>query len=400
MTELTQPQAIFRPMTRLARMNVEYDAGHFDKDEQGWSANNHRLRLEGDTLHVEQWGDRNGLDPFHNTWQARIVEVDEACEVVLLSRGTESIVFDLRTQRLLGSWGHASETIALSTPPCLETVERFARFVLALLETLPPAVEGPPPRAEPVEDVEHLSARRRTSALRRGEASIGRLDAYYTPPAALYGLDVARVGLRIVGDWRGSAPLQLTLRGGLPGTELRALRAAARGAVAPPLARPSLVLRALITEAKEVGSMLSYLDHGGGEDAWARIRRAGTTAEALLAKLPDALSDADAAELARAFAASPSSRWTAVDDLSSSEVARRPTGPRESYVDACVVLHLLGLEGEDARAAASVLSGAALASLPSETPAELRQAFVGAREGSGGAREALRAALEGFAAFK
>jgi len=114
--------------TALARMNVEYDAGYFDKDEQGWCSNNHRLRVEGDTLHVEQWGDRNGLDPFHNAWQAHIVEVDEPNEVVLLARGAESIVFDLRAQRLLGSWGHASETISLSTPPCLETVERLARY--------------------------------------------------------------------------------------------------------------------------------------------------------------------------------------------------------------------------------------------------------------------------------
>jgi len=347
------------PMSNAtARLCVEYDAGYFDKDEQGWCSNVHRLRVEGDVLHVEQSGDRNGLDPFHTRWEARIVEVDEPNEVVLLARGADAVVFDLRSQRLVGSWGDARQTCPLTTPPCFETVERFGRHGLALLESLHPVVAGPPPRAEHAEDVEHGSARRRTTVLRRGDTTVGQIDAFYTPPATLFGVDVSRAGLRIVVSWRSTAPLELELRGGLPGTELRGLRTVARGAVAPLLARPSLVLRALVAEAKEVGSMLSYLDHGGGEDAWARIHRAGVTAAALVSSLPEALADAGALDLARAFAENPSSRWIAIDELAASEVATRPTGPQESDVDERVVLQLRELDTEQARVAASALAGA------------------------------------------
>jgi len=380
-------------------LNVVYDAGYFDNDEQGWCSNHHRLRVEGNTLHVEQWGDRNGLEPFQTSWHAQVVEVDEANELVLLSRGSDSLVFDLRTQRLLSSWTHVTHRSSLSTPPCFETMSLFARHALVLLETLPPIVAGPTPHAEQTEDVEHGSARRLTTALRRGDTSIGGIDAYYTPSTALHGIDVSRSGLSIIASWRASAPLELELRGRLPATDLRALRSAARDGVMPTVARPSLVLCALVAEAKEVGSMHSYLDHGGGEDAWDRIRRAGVTAHALLSSLPEAIAEAGATEVVRAFADSSSSGWTALDELSISEVMRRPTGVRESYVDACVVLEVLGGEGEGSRAAATALADAALTSLPAEASAALRQALRGVREGSSGAYEALRAARDGFAAF-
>jgi hypothetical protein len=80
-------------------------------------------------------------------------------------------------------------------------------------------------------------------------------------------------------------------------------------------ARPGLVLGALVAEAKEVGSMLSWLDHGGGDEAWARIARAEEAASALGALFPDALVAAGVTELAAAFAKGAPSRWTALDDL-------------------------------------------------------------------------------------
>ena len=92
-----------------ARMNVTYDAGMFDKDEQGWCSYIHELRVEGDVLHVRRHGDRNGRDPFDSTVTLAIGETDLDAEAVALSGG---YVFDLRAQRLISGTVESLRTTA------------------------------------------------------------------------------------------------------------------------------------------------------------------------------------------------------------------------------------------------------------------------------------------------
>ncbi len=83
-----------------ARMTCSYDAGSFDKDEQGWCSHVHELRFDGDAYVVRVHGDFNGQRPFDQTFTLAVLAIDEATEIVTLSsdRG-----FDLRAQRLIGS---------------------------------------------------------------------------------------------------------------------------------------------------------------------------------------------------------------------------------------------------------------------------------------------------------
>jgi hypothetical protein len=390
----------------LSRLNVTYDAGYFDKDEQGWCANHHRLSVDGDVVHVERWGDYAGREPFSVRWDARIVEVDAPNELVVLvsTKKKETLTFDLRAQRLLGSWNQGEDRIALIAPPTFETVPMLGRYAFSLLETVWPSGDEPPPPPDPtvLKDVEHLSIRRRITALWRGELEVGRIDLLYAPPEIVHGIDVSRTRPQdgrghLVMTWRAAEPLTFVLRGGFAAGELRRIREVTRAMKAPLLCRPSLVLRALVAEAREVGSMLSYLDHGGGADAHARIQRAGEIGRTLSSVLFEAIAEAGATDAARAFGENPSSGWTALEGLSASEILTRPTGLREAFADACVVGHVLGLSEVGARQAAAALAGAASTSLPADAPEDLRRALTKTREGEGDG--ALAQAREAFDPF-
>lgn len=390
--------------TVLARMNVTYDAGYFDKDEQGWCSNHHRLSVDGDTVHVERWGDYAGREPFSVRWDARIVEVDAPNELVVLvhKKRKETLIFDLRAQRLLGSWNQGQEQMALVAPPAFETAEMLGRYGFSWLETVWPSGDEPPPPPDPtvLKDVEHLSIRRRTTGLLRGELEVGRIDVLYAPPEIVHGIDVSRTQPqdgrgRLEVTWRAAEPLTLLVRGGFAASELRPIRETTRKMPAPLLCRPSLVLRALVAEAREVGSMLSYLDHGGGPEAHARIQRAGEIGSSLASMLPDAVRGAGATEAARAFGQNPSSAWTALERLGS-EIFTRPTGLRDAFADVCVVRDVLFREASIARPAAAALAGAALSSLPGDAPQVVRRALVATRDATEEGDHGLSEALEAF----
>jgi len=188
-----------------------------------------------------------------------------------------------------------------------------------------------------------------------------------------YGVDVGSGTHRGTARWRTDAPLSLPITAYVAADSLRDFRRRLRAWSAPVLARPSLVLRALIAEAREVGSCLSALDHGAGREAWDRIHRAGATARALLS-----LVDPDSAGRFEAFAANPQSAWSTLTALAESETATRPTSALDAYADACVVGHLIAADAT--RDAAAALAGAALATLPGGTPEPVHEALRKARE--------------------
>jgi hypothetical protein len=324
------------------RIDVEYDAGYFDKDEQGWCAHVHRLRQEGDVVHVEEHGDRAGLDPFRRSWSARIESVDEPNGIVVLARGSERLVFDLRSSRLRGREEHVSEKAPLAIPPCRETVEPFVRWALTVLARLTNTtlVEGV---------IEHEGVRGpgEDLVIRRGETVVARITRFEND-AGLHGIDVG-VG-RLLLDWRaGLRPRQIEVRGLLASLELARVRAELRATESPRLVRASLLARAITSEAREVGSRLSELDHGGGAAAWDRIAAAGAIVRAARALLPEACASTGLSGL-EAFAANPSSTWQALD---------RPTTLEPlPFVDACAALALAPHDLALARAlAASALEG-------------------------------------------
>ena len=330
-------------------MNVAYDDGMFDKDEQGWCSNNVRMRVEGDVVHVEQWGDANGERPYAYAWEGRITEVDEANEIILIARGKETLVFDLRSQRLLGNGVHIQDSVALLVPPTRETAAHFGALMQALFEH--------PGSVEVIE--------------REG---------------VFYGLDVGSGTHRFTARWRGDAPRSLSITAYVQADGLRDFRRRLRAWKAPILPRPSLVLRALIAEAREVGSCLSALDHGMGREAQDRIHRAGVTARALLP-----LVDAETAKLIRTFATN-TDRWYELVEHAKSEIAMRPTRAQDAYADACVVMHLMA--NEATRGAAGTLAEATLRSLPEEGFASVRVALLLAQQGRPLAHEALFSTLE------
>lgn len=336
----------------LARLHVEYDDGYFDKDEQGWCASNVRIRVSDDVVHVEQWGDANGARPYAYAWEGRIAEVDEANELILITRGNDTVVFDTRSQRLLGNGRPMHENVALLVPPTLETAAHFGACMQSLFE-------------------------------HPGRVIVVAREGVF------YGLDVSSGVHRYTARWRDDPRLSVSVGGYVESTELRGFRKHLRAWKAPLLARPSLVLRALIEDAREVGSCLSGIDHGAGDAAWARIHRAGANARVLAS-----LVDPDSAKPLEAFVNNPTQAWYELVGHAQSEFALRPTRARDVYADACVVMHLNASEAT--RAPASALAGALLRSLPSGIPDSLREALILAKQEQTEAKQALFSALEAF----
>ena len=361
------------------RLNVEYDAGAFDKDEQGYCPNHHRLRVEGDVLHVEQWGDQNGREPFSYAWQANILESDELAELAFLDRSGSPLTFCLRSQRLLPSVLSAEERIKLLTPPCFETAQTFLRWAASLFGL------GDVANATQVADEPHLSSRRHSFQLRgngEGAEVIAEADLIFDTPAAgpsrrLHAINLSAPNSKLALEWRSRFADQLVLRGTLEAAELRALRHAVVRAQPPLLVRPSLLKQALALEAAEVGSQLSYLDHGGGQAAYERIQTAAVRVRALQPLAPDAI--AAEVELVTAFLRNPEAGWSALARVT-------PAHPElERLADLSLMVHLLAQSEGPADVAA--LAAAALCWLPAQAAPGLRQALVAARDGSSPTRE-------------
>jgi hypothetical protein len=335
----------------LARLHVQYDDGYFDKDEQGWCASNVRIHVADGVVHVDQWGDANGARPYAYAWEGRIAEVDEANEIILITRGNDTLVFDLRSQRLLGSGGHVQESVPLLVPPAHETAAYFGTRMQALFE-------------------------------HAGSIEVIARDGIF------HGLDVSSGTHRYTARWRDDPRLSLSISGHVESAALRNFRQRLRAWKAPLLARPSLVLRALIAEAKEVGSYLSALDHGAGAEAWDRIHRAGATARVLMT-----LVDPETATRIAPFAAN-TDLWYQLVPLAQSELALRPTTARDVFADACAVMHLS--TSETTRAPVSALAGELLQSLPGGIPDAVREALIQAKQEQPEAKQALFLALEAF----
>jgi hypothetical protein len=351
------------------RIDVEYGAGHFDKDEQGWCAHVHRVRREGDFVHVEEHGNRAGLVPFRRSWTARIESIDEPNEIVVLARADDRVVFDLRTQRLLSPEQHVSESAPLAIPPCPETFEPFVRWGLAVLARLT--------RTNAVEGALEPDGTRGTGedfVIRSGQNVVARITRFESA-TGLHGIDIGVSKLTL--GWRAALrPRAFDVRGWIATLELARLRSEVRATESPWLVRPSLLHRLITNEVREVGSRLSEIDHGGSAAAWERIAQAGTIVRSAHALLPEVCASTGLSGI-EAFASSPSSTWSELDRPAELEPA--------PLVDACTVLALAPRAHELARA----LAGAALEAIPSDHA--LRPPLVAVRDA--GDHAALDAAL-------
>jgi hypothetical protein len=269
------------------RMDVDYDAGYFDRDEQTWWADRVAVRVEGDTARVRQqqgYADRLAAP---TTWEAAVVAVDDPGELATLSEpGGALRYFDLRRGRLLAASLTVTESGPSRAPTSEAAIALWTRRALDLRATLTGA-----PSADVA--VERL------------------LDDH----GALVGVDLrAPDAPAFVARWRLATPETTDVQTHLPAASLGLFRAAMRVAFAGPWVRPALARATLRALAVEVGDLLSSLDRGASPDAWDRIAAAARAAAALDAVADDALDALGLRDAARAFAAGASSRWATLAD--------------------------------------------------------------------------------------
>lgn len=77
-----------------------YDAGYFDKDEQGWCSRNVAISQQGRRIVVRRWGDDNGLRAFDERTEGEIVGHRPEQGLVVLGGGMAGWAFNLATRRL------------------------------------------------------------------------------------------------------------------------------------------------------------------------------------------------------------------------------------------------------------------------------------------------------------
>lgn len=211
-----------------ARMNVAYDAGMFDKDEQGWCSSIHELRVEGDVLHVRRHGDRNGRDPFDSTMTFAIGAIDLDGEVVEMASG---YLFDLRAQRLISGMVSVSEEVATTRRPEPSSLEAFATSVLRVHRAIGLVPEGPLHMGELLVQVSPLEATHRVRSGRvfSGDHLVAVVQDTVGPSNDVIGVNVragADAGLSV--SWQFRTPDRLGFYGHVEVTRLASLRRALR----------------------------------------------------------------------------------------------------------------------------------------------------------------------------
>lgn len=269
------------------RMDVDYDAGYFDRDEQAWWADRVAVRVEGDTARVRQqqgYADRLAAP---TGWEAAVVAVDDPGELATLREpGGALRYFDLRHGRLLAASVSVTESGPSRAPTSEAAIALWTRRALDLRATLTGAPSAP-----------------------------ATVERYLDERGALVGVDArAPDPPAFVARWRLAAPDTTDVQTHLPAASLGLFRAAMRTAFAAPWVSPVLARATLRALAAEVGDLLSSLDHGASPDAWDKIAAAARAAAALDALDADTLDAIGLGDAARAFAAAPTARWSALVD--------------------------------------------------------------------------------------
>lgn len=209
-------------------MDATYDAGMFDKDEQGWCSNVHELRVEGDALHVRRHGDRNGRDPFDSTATLSIGAIDLEGEIVALSSG---YLFDLRARRLLSGTTSTDEEIRTTLRPTRSSLESFTALVLSVHRAIGLVPEGAPQLGELRVQTSPLDAshRVRSGKVSIGERVIAEVHDTIGPLDDVIGVNVrAGSGAGLSVSWHVATPDRLRFHGYLDVQRLAPPRVALR----------------------------------------------------------------------------------------------------------------------------------------------------------------------------
>jgi hypothetical protein len=132
-------------------LDVQYDSGSFDKDEQGWCARRVEITTEGDRVTIRYSGDDNGARPYDYTVTATIgPRWPELGLTALVDQGRTIAYFDAKTRRLRAPgeqvvrWFKAPP--GHRAPGCLERAAALIAPIAAALGMRP----GAPPTAEAV----------------------------------------------------------------------------------------------------------------------------------------------------------------------------------------------------------------------------------------------------------
>ena len=98
-------------------IDVCYDAGYFDKDEQGWCARWNEIKEAAGLVTVRQWGDDNGIRAYDNSTVYRRGPFLEALGLVRLldAHGHPAAYFDVAKSQIVSAT--AQDSIHFVPPP-------------------------------------------------------------------------------------------------------------------------------------------------------------------------------------------------------------------------------------------------------------------------------------------
>ena len=127
-------------------LNVDYDAGYFDKDEQGWCARRVQVTSDGERVTIRRSGDDNGLRNYDETVEGRVGRSWPELGLVQIVCPQESPYFDANTRRLRPAYEQMSTWFVppagLRGPGCLPEI---VEIVAAVAEQLGRTPGRPPP---------------------------------------------------------------------------------------------------------------------------------------------------------------------------------------------------------------------------------------------------------------
>jgi hypothetical protein len=129
-------------------IDVCYDAGYFDKDEQGWCARWNEIKEAAGLVTVRQWGDDNGIRGYNESkTYHRGPFLEELGLVRLLdNHGRPAAYFDLAKTRIISA--AEQDSIRFVPPPdyaAPATLDELAAILLPVARALGIAAPALPP---------------------------------------------------------------------------------------------------------------------------------------------------------------------------------------------------------------------------------------------------------------
>ncbi len=114
-------------------IDVCYDAGYFDKDEQGWCARWHQIKEENGVVTVGEWGDDNGMRGYNEskTYRRGPFLAELGLIRLLDHLGRPAAYFDVATSQIVSA--AAQDSIRFVPPPDYAAPDALPHLAAILL---------------------------------------------------------------------------------------------------------------------------------------------------------------------------------------------------------------------------------------------------------------------------